>query len=93
MASSCLQTKLLVVPGPKYSSLQVGNDPSGQRMFTTFLEATVLKVMDEKVIFYDSLRLILDNFKFLWKKKCILFLNADEKYVIRINQTVYIPRH
>lgn len=83
-----------MVPGPKYSSLQVGNDPSGQRMFTSFLEVTVLKVMDEKVIFYDSLRLILDNFKFLWKKKlCILFLNADEKYVIRINQTVYIPRH
>lgn len=93
MASSCPETKLFMVPGPKCSSLQVGNDPSGQRILTSFLEVTVLKVMDDKVSFYDSLRLILDNFKFPWKKICILFLNADEKYVIRINQTVYIPRH
>lgn len=67
-----------MVPGPKYSSLQMGNDPSGQRMFMSFIKVTVLKVTGDKVSFYVSLRIILDNITLLWKR-CILFLNADEK--------------
>lgn len=61
MASSFVEAKLCVFPGPKYSSLQVGSDPSGQRMFMSFLEVTVLKVMGDKVSFFDSPRLILDK--------------------------------
>lgn len=77
MASVFVEANFCMVPGPKYSSLQMGNDPSGQRMFVSFIKVTVLKVTDDKVTFYDSLRLSLYNIKLLWKR-CILFLNADE---------------
>lgn len=31
-----------VVPGPKYSSLQMGNDPRGQRIFMNFINVRVM---------------------------------------------------
>jgi len=77
MASVFMEANLCVVPRLKYSSLQKDNDPSGQRMFVTFMKVTVLMVTGDKVSFYDSLRLIIDNIKLRWKR-CILFLNADE---------------
>lgn len=41
-----------MVPGPKYSSLQMGNDPRGQRVFLSFIKVTVLKVTGGNVSFY-----------------------------------------
>lgn len=61
-----------MVPVPKYSSLQMGNGPCGQRMFLSFIEVTVLKVTDGSISFYMSLRLILGNVKLLWKKMYII---------------------
>lgn len=61
-----------MVPGLTYSSLRMGNDPSDQRMFVTFMKVTVLMVTDDKVSFYDSLRLIVDNIKLRWKKMYIV---------------------
>lgn len=72
MASVFMEANLCMVPGLKYSSLQTGNDPSGQRMFMTFMKVTVLMVTGDKVSFYDSLRLILDNIKLRWKKMYIV---------------------
>lgn len=61
----------------------MGSDPGGQRMFMSFIK--VLMVTGDKVCFYHYLRLIIANIKLLGKR-CILFLNEDEKYVIHINQ-------
>lgn len=72
MASVFMEANLCMVPGLKYSSLQKGNDPSGQRMFVTFMKVTVLMVTGDKVSFYDSLRLIIDNIKLRWKKMYIV---------------------
>lgn len=72
MASVFMEANLCMVPGLKYSSLQMGNDPSGQRTFVTFKKVTILTVTGDKVSFYDSLRLIIYNIKLLWKKMYIV---------------------
>lgn len=74
MASVFMEANLCMVLGLKYISLRMGSDPSGQRVFMSFIKVTVLKVTGDKVSFYDSLRL-LDNIKLLWKR-CILFLKC-----------------
>lgn len=61
MASVFMEANLSMAPELKYSSLQMGSDSSGQRMFVTFMKVTVLMVTGDKVSFYDSLRLIIDN--------------------------------
>lgn len=75
-----------MVPGPKYSSLQMGNDPRGQRMFLSFIKVTVLKVTGGNVSFY------VNNVKLLWKRCVYCFLMQMKINVIGINQTVYISR-
>lgn len=72
VASVFTEVNLCMLPGPKYSSLQVGNDLSGQRMFLTFIKVTILMVTGDKVSFYDYLRLIIDDVKLLWKKMYIV---------------------
>lgn len=59
MASVFMEANLCIVPELKYTSLQMGDDSSGQRMSVTFMKVTVLK--GDKVSFYDSPRLIIDN--------------------------------
>lgn len=56
-----MEANLSMAPELKYSSLQMGNDSSGQRTFVTFMKVTVLMVMGDKVTFYNSLRLIIAN--------------------------------
>lgn len=59
MASVFMEANLCTVPELKYTSLQMGDDSSGQRMSVTFMKVTVLR--GDKVSFYDSPRLIIDN--------------------------------